>query len=58
MQADMTTNDIKLFAVRLSEAEKRRIKTLAASQGLTLREAVVQAFEAWAAQLQSREHTP
>ncbi len=54
----MTTNDIKLFAVRLSEAEKRRIKTLAASQGLTLREAVVQAFEAWAAQLQSREHTP
>ena len=54
----MAINDIKLFAVRLSEAEKRRIKTLAASQGLTLREAVVEAFAAWEAQLQSGAHTP
>jgi len=53
----MTTDDTKLFSVRLSEAEKRRIKSLAASQGLTLRQAIVQAFEAWASQLQSGAHT-
>jgi len=40
--------------MRLTEAEKRRIKTLAVSQGLTLRQAAVEAFEAWAAQLPSR----
>ena len=54
----MTTSDTRLFAVRLPEAEKRRIKSLAASQGLTLREAIVEAFEAWASQLQSQAHTP
>lgn len=40
------TNDTTLFAVRLPEAEKRRIKSLAAAQGLNLREAVHEAFEA------------
>ena len=58
MQTDVSTNDTKLFAVRLSEADKRRIKSLAASQGLTLREAIVQAFDAWGAQLESQAHTP
>ena len=42
----------KLLSVRLPEAERRRIKTLAASQGLTLAEAIREAFEAWASQLQ------
>jgi len=50
MQDSKTT----LFQVRLTEAEKRRIKTLAASQGLTLRQATVQAYEAWAEKLHSR----
>jgi len=45
--------EIKPIFVRLSEAERRRIRTLAVSQGLTMREAIVQAFEAWASQLQS-----
>ncbi len=48
-------NDLKLFAVRLSEAEKRRIKALAASRGLTLRQAILEAFEVWASQLESEE---
>jgi len=37
----------------LTEAERRRIRTLAVSQGLTMREAILQAFEAWASQLPS-----
>ncbi len=48
---------IKPMFVRLTEAERRRIKTLAASQGLTMREAILQAFEAWASQLQSGGRT-
>ena len=50
----MLTNETRRFSVQLTEAEKRRIKTLAASQGLPLREATVQAFEAWAEKLPSR----
>jgi hypothetical protein len=49
----MPKPEIKPIFVRLTEAERRRIKTLAASQGLTMREAIVQAFEAWAFQLPS-----
>jgi len=49
----MRKREIKPIFVRLTGAERRRIKTLAASQGLTMREAIVQAFEAWASQLQS-----
>jgi uncharacterized protein (DUF433 family) len=45
--------EIKPIFVRLSEAERRRIRTLAVSQGLTMREAIMQAFEAWASQLRS-----
>ena len=42
---------VKLLAVRFPEAEMRRIKSLAALQGLSLQEAVHQALEAWAAKL-------
>ena len=38
----------QLFQVRISEEEKRRIKTLAASQGMTLHQALTAAFAAWA----------
>ncbi len=54
----MPANQTHLLQVRLTEAEKRRIKTLAASQGLTLRQATLQAFEAWASQLPSRAPAP
>jgi hypothetical protein len=37
----------------LTEAEKRGIKSMAASQGLTLRQAILRAFAAWSAQLQT-----
>jgi uncharacterized protein (DUF433 family) len=50
---EVNSKPSQLFQVRLTEAEKRRMKTLAASQGLTLRQATVQAYEAWAAQLRS-----
>src|SRR5271165_2445634 len=49
----MPKREIKPIFVRLTEAERRRIRTLAVSQGLTMREAIVQAFEAWASQLPS-----
>jgi hypothetical protein len=49
----MPEHEIKPIFVRLTETERRRIRTLAVSQGLTMREAILQAFEAWASQLRS-----
>jgi hypothetical protein len=49
----MPNQPTKLLAVRVPEAERRRIKSLAAIQGLTLQEAVHQAMEAWASKLQA-----
>ena len=46
----LTSERLKLLTVRLPEAEKRRIKSLAASQGMSLQEVVHQALEAWASQ--------
>ena len=54
----MLTNETKLLFVRLPEAEKRRIKIMAASEGLTLGQAIHEAFDAWTAHLQSRGRTP
>ena len=50
----MRAHNTNLLQVQLTEAEKRHIKTLAVSQGLTLRKATLQAFQAWELQLQSR----
>jgi len=50
----MRTLNTNLLQVQLTEAEKRHIKTLAVSQGLTLRQATLHAFQAWEFQLQSR----
>ena len=47
----MAKEPLKLLAVRLPEAERRRIKSLAASLGLSLQDAVQQALELWASQL-------
>jgi uncharacterized protein (DUF1778 family) len=44
----------KLLQVRLSENEKRNIKMMAAGQGLTLRQAVLAAFTAWAEKLRAQ----
>jgi hypothetical protein len=49
----MTANDTKLV-VRLPQADKRHVKSLAAREGLTLRQAILQAVQAWELQLPSR----
>ena len=54
----MTPSETKLLSVRLPEAEKRRIKIMAASQGVTIRQAIHEALDAWASQLQSRAPSP
>ena len=54
----LTDKRTKLLAIRLPEADKRRIKSLAASRGMTLQEAVHQALEAWASQLQPEGAPP
>ncbi len=46
------SRQIGVLSVRLPEPELRRIKSLAASRGVTLQEAVHQALEAWASHLQ------
>ena len=50
----MTTSEKYLFQVRLSENEKRNIKIMAASQGMTLREAMLAAFTAWEEKLRAQ----
>ena len=52
----MPANRTNLLQVQLTEAEKRHIKTLAVSQGLTLRQATLHAFQTWESQL--RRPTP
>src|SRR5271166_2902125 len=49
--ADISTSGpVKVFSVRMPEAERRRVKSLAASLGLSLQEVVHQALEAWVLQ--------
>ena len=43
-----------LLQVRLSDNEKRNIKMMAVGQGLTLREAPLAAFTAWAEKLRAQ----
>ena len=42
-----------MIQIRLTDAHRRRIKSLAAKQGLTLQDAVVEAFAAWAEKLRT-----
>jgi len=53
----MQANDAKLV-VRMPQAEKRRIKSLAAHEGLTLRQAIEQAFKVWESQLAAGHANP
>ncbi len=45
------SKQISVLSVRLPESELRRIKSLAASRGVTLQEAVHQALDAWSSPL-------
>jgi len=51
----MTANaPTKLLAIRLPEAQKRQIKSLAASLGLSLQDVVQQALAAWVSKHQPK----
>ena len=54
MKDKAPTTEQNLLQVRLSENEKRNIKMMAAGQGLTLREATLAAFTAWAEKLRAQ----
>ena len=54
MKDKAATTERNLLQVRLSENEKRNIKMMAAGQGLTLREATLAAFTAWAEKLRAQ----
>ena len=54
MKDKAATTERNLLQVRLSENEKRNIKMMAAGQGLTLRQATLAAFTAWAEKLRAQ----
>ena len=54
MKEKTPTTNQNLLQVRLSENEKRNITVMAAGQGLTLREATLAAFTAWAEKLRAQ----
>jgi hypothetical protein len=45
-----------LIQIRISDVDRRRIKALAAKQGLPLQKAVIEAFNAWAEKLRNQPH--
>jgi hypothetical protein len=49
---------LKILSVRLPEPEVRRFKSLAASRGISVQEAVHQALETWASESQKIPPTP
>lgn len=56
-RSGMPIDRTHLLQVRLSEEERRRIKTMAASQGMTLQQALTTAFAAWAKELRAGGRT-
>ena len=55
---NMLDSEKTLFQVRISPAERRQIKMLAASQGVTLHKALIEAFAAWAEKLHAGDGSP
>jgi hypothetical protein len=43
---------VRILSVRLPEPQLRRVKSLAASRGVTIQEAVQQALDVWASHVQ------
>jgi hypothetical protein len=58
MKDKAATTERNLLQVRLTENERRNIKMLAAGQGMTLREATLAAFTAWAEKLRAQATAP
>jgi hypothetical protein len=52
------SKQIKVLSVRLPETEVRRFKSLAASRGVSLQEAVQQALEIWSAETRKMPPEP
>ena len=52
------SNHLKILAVRLPEPEVRRFKSLAASRGVSVQQAVHEAIEEWASAVQSISKEP
>ena len=53
-----TTISTKLLAIRLPEDQKRQVKVLAASLGLSLQDVVQQALAAWVSKHQPKGAAP
>jgi len=49
---------LKILSVRLPETEVRRFKSLAASRGISVQEAVHQALETWASEIHFASDEP
>ena len=49
---------VRVLSVRLPEAEVRRIKSLAATRGISVQEAVHQALQSWASEIQKSPLEP
>ena len=45
-----TSNQLRMLSVRLAEADVRRFKSVAATRGVSVQEAVHEALEAWASE--------
>jgi hypothetical protein len=54
MEDKAPKSERNLLQVRLSDNEKRNIKMIAVGQGMTLREATLAAFTAWARELRAQ----
>ena len=54
----LATKQSKTLSVRLPESQVRKIKSLAASRGVSVQEAVYQALEYWSSEIQHRTPEP
>jgi hypothetical protein len=54
----MPTNDLRIMSVRLPGVDVRRFKSVAASRGVSVQEAVHQALESWVAQVPNKLSGP
>jgi hypothetical protein len=52
------SKQLKILSVRLPESEIRRFKSLAASRGVTVQEAVHEALQSWASKAQNISAEP
>ncbi|HZD31321.1 MAG TPA: hypothetical protein VE779_06645 [Candidatus Angelobacter sp.] len=49
----MPKSERRTIQIRLTDADRRRIKSLAAKQGMTLQDAILEAFDAWSEKLRT-----